>query len=462
MSLLERVSAAARPAVRDNETTGLSITDWSRQFRPGNQVNYQGRNYQAFSLTAGAPGHGLYESNSIVFACEAKRLSVFSEARFLFQRLRDGRPGDLFGTPDLSVFEEPWPGATTGELLAQCELDITAHGNSYWIRDPDGFLLWLDPCNMKILTEAVEDPVTGVRIGERLLGYAYFLEPGKMALFSPREIAHYKGTTPSRNRFLGQSWLSACLPDIDADNQLTEHKRVQLRNGANLSVVVSLKDSLDPDKFSDFVERFRASHEGTDNSGKTLFLNGGTDVNTVGQTFENLALKATQGATETRIAACAQVHPVIVGLSEGMQGSSLNAGNYAAAKKNWVDSGIKPLWRAWAGAFQWVVNVPSGSRLWYDDRDIAFLREDVKDQADIFTKDATALRTLLDAGFVDDAAIGAVKTYDVQKLIGQHSGLFSVQLQPPGSGEPVAVNDRTLAVQLLERGWTPKQPLEIP
>jgi hypothetical protein len=436
VNLVERVTAAARPTVRDNETTALSIRDWARQFQPGSQVNYQGRNYQAFQLTGTSPGHGLYESNSIVFACEAKRLSVFSEARFVFQQLRNGRPADLFGTPDLAVFEEPWPGATTRDLLAVSELDVATYGNSYWVLDPDGYLQWLDPCNVKILTEGVEDPVSGVRIGERLLGYAYLAEPGKVALFDPQEIAHYKGTTPSRNRFLGQSWLSACLPDVDADNQMTEHKRVQLRNGANLSVVVSLSDQISPDDFSKFVDRYRESHEGPVNSGKTLFLGGGADVKTVGQTFENLALKATQGATETRIAACAQVHPVIVGLSEGMQGSSLNAGNYGAAKKNWVDSGMKPLWGAWAGAFKWVVKVPSGARLWYDDRDIAFLREDVKDQADIFAKDAQSIQYLINAGYEPDAIIRAVKANDIQQLIANHTGLFSVQLQPPNSGEP--------------------------
>jgi hypothetical protein len=39
-----------------------------------------------------------------------------------------------------------------------------------------------------------------------------------------------------------------------------------------------------------------------------------------------LDFKATQGAGETRIAAAAGVHPVIAGLSEGLAGSSLNAG----------------------------------------------------------------------------------------------------------------------------------------
>jgi len=437
VGLLERIAGARRlVAARDNETTSLSIYDWARMHRPGAQVNYGGQQYQAFQLGAGAPGAGLYESDSVVFACEAKRVAVFSEARFQFQQLRNGRPGDLFGTADLAVLEEPWPGATTRDLLAVAELDVPQSGNSYWIRDQDGFLIRLEPANVKILTEASVDPTSGFRVGERLIGYAYMAERDKVTIFSPREIAHYK-PIPSRNQFLGQSWLSPCLPDVDADQQMTEHKRVQLRNGANLSYVVSFDASVTEDQFNRFIESYKDAYEGgAQNAGKTLFLAGGADVKTVSQTFENLALKATQGATETRIAAAAGTHPVIVGLSEGMQGSSLNAGNYGAAKRNFVDGTMRPLWGAFAAAFQWLVNVPPSTRLWYDDRDIAFLREDVADQADILAKDAQAARTLIDAGYKPDAVVDALRARDLSRLLGQHSGLYSVQLQPAGAPAP--------------------------
>jgi hypothetical protein len=121
-----------------------------------------------------------------------------------------------------------------------------------------------------------------------------------------------------------------------------------------------------------------------------------------------------------------------------MSGSSLNSGNYTAAKRNFVDGTMRPLWGAWAGAFQWLLKVPVGTRLWYDDRDIAFLREDVKDQAEIHAKDAVTIRQLIDAGFDPDAVIEAVRAGDYSRLKGHHSGLFSVQLQPPGSKQPAA------------------------
>src|SRR5689334_10434583 len=37
-----------------------------------------------------------YRTSGVVFACELARMQLFSEARFQFQELRNGRPGNLF------------------------------------------------------------------------------------------------------------------------------------------------------------------------------------------------------------------------------------------------------------------------------------------------------------------------------------------------------------------------------
>lgn len=433
MGLLERIEAVRRPEVRDNSTSLISMQQWQSMWRPGAQVNYQGNTLQAFQVSPSATVNaGLYEGDSVVFSCESKRLMIFSEARFQFQRLQSGRPGDLFGTKDLSVLEQPWPGASTRDLLMTAEFDVATCGNSYWVKDQQGYLLRLDPGKVKILTEAIEDPVTGERIGERLLGYAYLSNAKQIPIFTPWEIAHYKPLA-SRSQFLGQSWMSAVLPDVDADMQMTEHKRVTLRNGANHKYVVSLDRTVSAENVKKFAEQYHALYDGPDNSGKTLFLGGGADIKTITQSFSDLAIAATQAATETRIASASGIHPAVLGLSEGMSGSSLNAGNYTAAKRNTVDSTMRPLWGAFAGAFQWLIPVPASSRLWYDDRDIAFLREDVKDQAEIQAKDATTINTLIMAGFDPDAVIDAVQAQDLKRLAGKHSGLFSVQLQAPGA-----------------------------
>jgi hypothetical protein len=422
-TLLRRLINENREPERANETVPISITDWARMFAQTGKVNFGGRMYPSFSLTGGNRS-----LPNIVYTCQQKRVLVFSEARMTWQRFRDGRalPGSLFGTPELSILETPWPGATTRDLLAVCEMDLAVHGNSYWIRDGD-YLARIEPDTVQILTSAVIDDTTGFRVAEQLLGYSVIVD-NKATIYDPRDIAHYKGI-PDRSRWKGSSWIASVKDDIEADMMLTNHKSSQVRNGANLTHVISLDPNLDETKFDAFVEKFQEAHMGPQQAGKTLFLQGGSDIKTVGQTFEQLSLRATQGAGETRIAAAAGVSPVLLGLSEGLQGSALNEGNYDAAKSAFVDSLMCPLWGAFCAAFASLMNTPTGVRLWYDARDIPFLREDLKDQAEVLSSNATVISVLVTAGFNPDAVIEAVVAGDVSGLIGNHSGYFSVQLQ---------------------------------
>jgi hypothetical protein len=81
---------------------------------------------------------------------------------------------------------------------------------------------------------------------------------------------------------------------------------------------------------------------------------------------------------------------------------------------------------------------PPGSRLWYDARDVAFLRDDAQDVAAIQQAEATTIRTLIDAGHDPASVVSAVLANDWAAL--RHSGLFSVQLQTPGSGQSTGGN----------------------
>ena len=123
---------------------------------------------------------------------------------------------------------------------------------------------------------------------------------------------------------------------------------------------------------------------------------------------------------------------VIVGLSEGLQGSALNAGNFQAAIRLTADKTIRPLWRMAAASLSTLVPAPgSGSRLFYDDRDVAFLRDNTTDEAAIQEKQAITARQLTDAGYTPESVVQFLQTGDLARL--KHSGLFSVQLQAPGS-----------------------------
>jgi hypothetical protein len=81
-----------------------------------------------------------------------------------------------------------------------------------------------------------------------------------------------------------------------------------------------------------------------------------------------------------------------------------------------------------------VVTTPPDAQLWYDDKDVSALQEDQKDAAEIMQGRATAIKTFVDAGYDPDSARKAVAADDLSLLV--HTGLVSVQLQPPGSTAP--------------------------
>ena len=391
--------------------------------------------------------HGAYKSNGVVFACMLARQMLFSEARFQFQEMRNGRPGNLFGSSDLALLETPWPSGTTGELLIRMIQDADLAGNAFVTHaddtgaigraatGPGRRLTRLPPGWMSIVLGSKSGNLYAADTKPIAFRYAPPSHAGDTAepvLLLPSEVAHFSPLPDPAARFRGMSWLTPVLNEIKADKAASKHKLKLFDQGATLSTIVRLDKDVSPVAFEEFVAKFKAQHEGVDTAYKTLFVGGGADVTVNGADLKQIDFKATQGAGETRIASAAGMHPVIVGLSEGLQGSALNAGNFQAAIRLTADKTIRPLWRMAAASLSTLVPPPgNGSRLYYDDRDVAFLRDNTTDEAAIQEKQAITARQLTDAGYTPESVVQFLQTGDLARL--DHSGLFSVQLQAPGS-----------------------------
>jgi phage portal protein BeeE len=382
-----------------------------------------------------------YKRNGIIFACVAAKLRIFTEARFNYQRLRDGRPTDMFSMPALDILERPWPNATTGDLLGRMLLDAEFAGNAFCrmrgqARGRPRQIRRMRPDWVTIITGS-ED--TDADPGDTdLLGYVY--EPGgpgsgkDAIVLMPSEVAHFSPLADPMAEHRGMSWLTPILREVMGDGAATNHKLQFFENAATPNLAVTLGDvDLSPEAFEQWVDKMEGQHAGLANAYRTLYMASGADVKVVGADLKQVDFKAVQGAGETRIASAAGVPAVIVGISEGLQGSSLNAGNYQAAKRQFADGTLRHYWREAAGALDTIVGSPPDARLWYDARDIPFLQEDRKDAAQIMTEKTQQIRTLTDAGYDPDSVIESVNSEDLTRLKGAHAGLFSVQLQPPGA-----------------------------
>ncbi|MFI6337832.1 phage portal protein [Streptomyces sp. NPDC050535] len=421
---------ARRPASRDDESWSVGGNIYYGTGRP---IDGKERPLpQEFE----AKVRHAYKSNGPVFALMAVRQLLFSEARFQFRQIRNGRPGELFGTPALGPLETPWPGGTTGNLLSRYIQNADLEGNGYVTNYNPGRLKMLRPDWVTIITASEEEPnLASEAIDSELIGYMYDPPTGSEPWFLlPEQVGHFAPYPDPEFQFRGMSWLTPVIREIVGDTAATRHKLKFFENGASPQVVVSMDASVTPDKVRKFQALMDSQHRGVDTAYKTLYLGGGADVTVVGKDLHQLDFKATQGAGETRLAAAAGVPSVIVGFSEGLAGSSLNAGNYASSRRRLADGTMRPLWREAAGSLAPLIDVPAGAELFYDTRDIAWLREDRQAAAEIQGLESRTIRALVDAGYEPASVVAAVEAEDFTLL--KHSGLYSVQLQKPGSGKP--------------------------
>jgi phage portal protein BeeE len=426
----------------------FSLTDYLAYFSyAGNlyplsmSTDLQGQR-ESITRDFGGYVHGAYAANGVIFACMMVRYLVFSDARLTFRKfMPDGRPGDLYGpldgrTPgyrDLQLLAQPWQGATTGDLLARMLSDVDLAGNAFILRQANR-LRRLRPDWCSIVVGAPRKGATMWDLDAEVLGYLY--TPGgphtnaEPVALRPEQVCHFAPYPDPTAPHRGISWVTPVLRELMADSAASEHKLAFFENGATVNLGIKFDASTTRDMYLFAKEQFLDAHQGAENAYKTLFLLGADPV-PVGSSMVEMDFKVVQGAGETRIAAAAGVPPIIAGFSEGLASGTYS--NYGQARRRFADATLRPLWRNACGSLANIVTVPQGSQLWYDDRDVAFLREDQGDRATIVTNLAAAARQLIEAGWQADAVIAAITNDDLDSLTGKHTGLFSVQLQAPGS-----------------------------
>lgn len=419
----------ARSEARD--FPGLSLADYASWFGfdglqyPIVQTSMSTINEERLPATAAAA----VKQSSPVFALVLARMQVFSQVRFQWTRFKAGAPTDLFGSSELAVLERPWPNGTTADLLARMEMDVSTAGNAY-IRRKGALLHRLHPEWVSIVLGSNEDADHPADASDTTVaGYMYRPPDSKPQLFFPNECAHYAPLPDPYFNYLGMSWLTPVIRDIQADSAQTEHKIAFLKNAATPNLAIKFDPASSLESVKEFKELIEEEHKGAFNAWKTLYLGGGADVEVVGKDFKELDFAATQGKGESRLASAAGVPPSWVGFSEGLAGSALNAGNFSSARRRFSDGTMQHLWTNAASSLQSIIRPPdAGAELWFTTAAVAFMREDAGDLADIQSKQAITMSALVKEGWTPESIVAAVANNDWSLLV--HSGRVSVQLQP--------------------------------
>lgn len=414
--------------------------DWAQMFN-FNGVAYGSSSFGNYSPNSKSEsmsddflGHtsGAYKSSGAVFACCMARMLIFTEARFQYQKMRNGRPGELFGTKDLEILENPWPNGTTGELLARALQDTDLSGNHFIVNESDRLRRfrpdWVD---IMLSGNPSED------VDVNVLGHIYkpggTPNPELWKIYpidgSMGKVAHWSPIPDPEAQYRGMSWMTPLYREILGDKSMQTHKQRFFDNGASPQTAVAMKETVTQKQFEDFVRTSEQGHMGLDNAYKTMYLGGGADVTVLGRDLKQMDFAITQNVGEARIAAAARVPTAIAGVGEGASSTVFrNEGGFDAVREFFGSATMRPLWRSVSTAYAPLVKKQDNARLWFDDRDVAFLRRDQLDAAMLRGKDSDTVSAYIMNGFTPESAVAAVNQDDITLL--KHTGYLSVQLQP--------------------------------
>jgi hypothetical protein len=406
------------------------------------QVAYGGHTYPLTSLpgspavepdgTFAAYVTRIHRRNGVVPAAVAARSMLMSQLRFLWRSEIDLR---TFGTAELGILEFPAPDLQRSRMLTVIEQHVSYAGASYvWRRDDDTLrLLNPDWVSAVIAADNQDDAVN--QADAHVVGYLYRpggKKQGDTIALGLGEVAQVAPEPDPLAWWRGQAWVTSLVREIVADGQATDHLQKFFANAAKPQMVFTLPATIKDEALAKFRASVEESSAGVHNAYRNLYLAGGADVNVVGSMLQQLDMKGIQGGVESRIAARSRVPATVLGIREGMQGSALNAGNYSAARRMWADGWFSPTAEMLAESLEHLIPRPGNdARLVPDISRVLFLQEDRKDEADILASKVSSLKQLVDAGYDPISGVDAIETNDLRKL--EHSGLYSVQLQPPGS-----------------------------
>lgn len=363
----------------------------------------------------------------IVAALIAARVDVYADIDFFWRDRTTKKP--LRDTPGLRGLRNPWPGGNLADLLALTELDVQLAGSSYVERVSfdDWEFARRRPDWMWVIGRTGERPgIEGFvfkRDGETNPNQdGRIIERDRCAqlLEMPEPLAAN----------LGRSWIRACLLEVNADQAASRFVNAYFDNAATPNLIIKAPRQLGVEQRKELAGVLNRRYTGSENAFKTLLLENGAEAMVVGSDLAAVEYSTTRAAGETRIAAAAGVAPIVAGLREGLQAGTYS--NYGQAVRKTLDWKIRPRWKRTAHHFQAILDPPNrNAELWYDDSQISAVQQDALDDAEIKGKTATTINTLITAGFTPEAVAEAVQTGDFTTLT--HTGLFSVQLQPPGT-----------------------------
>ena len=387
----------------------------------------------------------VHEKSGPVSAAVMARAFLLSQVRFAWADPSDAASELEFGR-GLDRLDRP--GAMTrAEMLIRLEQDASYSGNAFLASRRRGPVFRLDPSRVTFAFGSNSEPTWNsedemeLPFDAQIIALIYNSSDNSMLgspasvedleVFYPGEFAHWKPEPDPIRWWRGQSWITPLIEDVGLDRQISDHQSKFFQHAATPNLVFVMDPKRSQSEVQAYADIVNEKHAGARNAWRNMFLGGAVDVKTVGVDLSKLSLKDVQGGLETRISMRSRVPAVILGAREGLSGSSLNTGNYSAARRLFADGWFSPTIDSLCETLEQLVPPPRNRRMTHDSSKVLFLQEDRKDEAEIRNAKVTAIRTLVDGGFDPASAVATIAPEWSGRL--DHAGLLSVQLQEPGA-----------------------------
>lgn len=185
------------------------------------------------------------------------------------------RGGERVVNPPDSLLElltEPNQEMTYYDFGEAVQTDLELVGNSYWLKDnrnglgQPATLERLQPDRVQIAADAFD----------RKIGYVYTLANGIRVPYARDQVIHYKMPNP-RNRHYGMGTVEAIVRALDAELAETAHVTGFFTQGAHISGVLTVPETLGEDEFERIKRQYEAEFAASTNSFRVLIAEGATD-----------------------------------------------------------------------------------------------------------------------------------------------------------------------------------------
>ncbi len=213
-------------------------------------------------------------------SCIARNVAKVELSLYLQKSKEKDKWQEVYDHPFLDLYNTVNPYMSTFELkeLTQTYLDLI--GNAYWYLPTNGIgkpgEIW------PLLAHKVK-PVAGTRV---LIDHYEYNLGGKVIIFSPDEILHFRYANPN-SLITGLSPLQAVLLSADTNKAMMEHSFNTFESGAFLGTVIEAPAEMSPMDYERLKTDLRQQHTGVENAGKTKIFKG-AKLNRVAQTMAEL------------------------------------------------------------------------------------------------------------------------------------------------------------------------------